>query len=131
MSAFWLKMIGTSVDPWPVGKPYNLQHIGFRGLYKPSGIRSGDRMVLYAVGAKRIFGLVEVTKDWYESNQDGWPYRVDIRCPAEVSLAPNDGVDVDELSTELKSKLRRRSHLRLTSEQYERAANKLREASKR
>src|SRR5438094_443806 len=73
MSNCWLKMIGTSVKPWDGQKPYDRNHIGFRGR-KPSGIRVGDKMVLYAVGTKRLFALVEVTRACYGSGQTGWPY---------------------------------------------------------
>jgi hypothetical protein len=55
---FWLKMIGTSESHWPVGQPYNYGYIGFRGR-KPSGVHPGDRMILYAVGSKRLFGVVD------------------------------------------------------------------------
>jgi hypothetical protein len=100
MCALWLKMIGTSDEPWPELKPYDQKHVGFRGR-RPSGVRRGDRMVLYAVGgSKRVFALGEVTSEWYEckeGKEEGWPYRVDIAL--KVNVAPSSGVNADETFT--------------------------------
>jgi len=124
----WLKMIGTADGHWPEDRRYDLDRIYFRGR-KPSGVHRGDRMVLYGVGCdKRIFALVEVTSEYHTSDNEEWPYCVDIVLPIEVNMAPRDGVHIDEVSEHLKFSLLRRSHIRLTSEEYERAAVKLREA---
>ena len=131
MCAYWLKMIGTTQNPWPASDRYDRKHIGFRGR-RPSGIQPGDRLVLYAVGgSKRIFALALVTGEWYESEEgkeEGWPYRIDIDL--DVNMDPSHGVNAEEMFStagELKVKVGRRSHVRLTAEQYERAAAKLRE----
>ncbi len=133
MCALWLKMIGTSDKHWPESKRYDRKHIGFRGR-KPSGVHCGDRVVLYAVGgAKRIFAFGDVTSEWYESKQgteEGWPYRIDVDL--KVNLVPSAGVNADEIFTskgELRRKVARRSHVRLTDEQYKRAVAKLQAAS--
>src|SRR5258708_37440525 len=102
MGSFWLKMIGTSKQRWPVNKSYDRKFVGFRHR-KPRGIRAGDQMVLYAVGAKRIFALVKVTKECYDNDQEpGWPYRLDIEWPLEFGLTPEQGVDIDEVDPTLK-----------------------------
>jgi hypothetical protein len=127
---FWLKMIGTSEKPWSVSRCYDRKHVGFRGR-KPSGIHPGDRLIPSAVGSKRIFALADVTSDWKANDEVGWPYRVDIRWPMEINVAPSTGVDVNEISADLSERLRRRSHIRLTREEFGTATAKLREASDR
>jgi hypothetical protein len=88
-------------------------------------------MILYAVGSKRIFAIADVLTDWKQNDEVGWPYRVDIQWPLEVNVVPSTGVDVTEVSADLSERLRRRSHIRLTREEFESAAAKLRGASDR
>ncbi len=128
MSAFWLKLVGTSERPWP-NKPYHLKSIGFRKRKdgkKPSGIRQGDHLLLYAVGgSKRIFAIAKVTREWYEVSDDKeWPYRVDIQWPLEVNLLPSKGVYIDNVSTDIT--VTQQSHVRITREEFEKAASMLR-----
>jgi hypothetical protein len=127
---YWLKMIGSSDTHWPKDKRYDRGHIGFRGR-KPSGVHPGDRMILYAVGSKRLFAVVDVVSDWKTNDEAGWPYRVDIQWPAVVNLAPSDGVDANDVSADLTKRVRRRSHTRLSHKEFELAAQKLRDASSR
>lgn len=89
--ALWLKMIGTCDDPWPKNKSYDRKTIGFRRR-KPTGVHPGDRMILYAVRWKRIFAVADVTSNWKDNDEVGWPYHVDIRWPLEVNLPPSAGV---------------------------------------
>jgi hypothetical protein len=100
--AFWLKMIGTSEKPWD--KCYDRKHIGFRGR-KPSGIHPGDQMVPYAVGHRCIFAVAEVASDWNENEEVGWPYRVEIRWPLAVNVAPSKGVDAADVSAGLSQRI--------------------------
>src|SRR5262249_7771075 len=125
---FWLKMIGTSDKHWPVDRRYDRGHIGFRGR-KARGVHPGDRMILYAVGSKRLFAVVDVVSDWKENDEEGWPYRVDIQWPPAVNVAPSDGVDANDVSADLTERVRRRSHTRLWPEEFKRAAEKLRQAA--
>jgi hypothetical protein len=126
--SFWLKMIGTSDKPWSESRCYDRSHVGFRGR-KPSGIHPGDRMILYGVGTKRVFAVADVTSNWKNNDEQGWPFRVDIQWPMEVNVAPSAGVEVNTVSAHLSERIRRRSHIRLTREEFESAAAKLREAS--
>jgi len=127
---FWLKMIGLPDNPWPEKKPYDRKKIGFRGR-KPTGVHPGDRVILYAVRWKRVFAIADVTSDWQHNDEDGWPYCVEIRWPLEVNLSPSAGVDANEVSADLTHRVRRRSHTRLSREEFELAAQKLRQASNR
>jgi len=86
-------------------------------------------MILYAVGSKRLFAVVDVVSDWKENDEEGWPYRVDIQWPAAVNVAPSDGVDANAVSADLTERVRRRSHTRLSRAEFELAEQRLREAS--
>jgi len=88
-------------------------------------------MILYAVGSKRIFAVVDVVSDWKTNDEEGWPYRVDIQWPAAVNLAPSDGVDANDVSADLTERVRRRSHTRLSPKEFELAVQKLHDASGR
>lgn len=78
-----------------------------------------------------MFAIAEVTSGVYAAEDvERWPYRVDISYL--VNLPPSAGVHIDEVSTpvrDLLRSLRRQSYLRLSSEEYERAVSKLREAA--
>jgi hypothetical protein len=127
---FWLKMIGSSDKHWPEDRSYDRGHIGFRGR-KPSGVQPGDRMILYAVGSKRLFAIVDVVSRWKVNDEAGWPYRVDIQWPPTVNVAPSDGVDANDVSADLTERVRRKSHIRLSAQEFQLAATRLREAGTR
>jgi hypothetical protein len=89
-------------------------------------------MVLYAVGgSKRVFAAAQVTSEVYDSGQKRWPYRVDIRYMVNVPVS--SGVHIEKVSSperDLLRSVRRASYFELRPEEYERAATKLRAASK-
>ena len=97
MSTFWLKLIGSKERPCP-----DRYELGYAESRRPMRrIRSGDSMVLYAVGAgKRVFALATVTREAYEG-REGWPYRVDLSY--EVNLPVSAGVSIDVISTEARN----------------------------
>jgi len=128
MSAYWLKMIGSTENPCP--EPYTRSYADFSR--RPSRVRAGDHMILYAVGGRmRVFAVAEVTSDVYaatgNADENGrWPYRVDINYLVNMSAA--DGVHIDEVSTpgrELRRSVGRQSYIELSQEEYELAATKL------
>ena len=124
MSAFWLKPIGDSKNPWRT--TYDRDHVDF--ATRP-GVRPGDQMVLYAVGGlKRVFALVEVTTDVGDSGQTRWPYRVGIRHVDDVNVRPSEGVPIDKISSRnLVGQIQHGSScIALRPEEYERAAAELR-----
>lgn len=128
MSAYWLKMIGTTESPCL--ESYTRNYADF--ARRPRRIHSGDWMVLYAVGGRKcVFAVVEVTSAVYDSRQKRHPYRMDIRHIVNVPIS--SGVHIDRVSSpkrDLLRSIRRASYVELRSEEYERAATKLREASK-
>src|SRR3981189_1950386 len=72
-----------------------LDHVRFAKNKRPSGVKVGDRLVFYAAGWERFFGIGIVTSDEpYEqiaSNEERWPWMLDVRVPLIVprlKLAP-------------------------------------------
>lgn len=127
-SKTWLKMIGTSQRPCE--ENYRRNYVGFRGARRPS-IRPGDRLVLYAVGSRRIFALANVISPVEPHDNPGWPLRVKIEYIDNICLPVSCGVEIDAISTErnLLLSLRRRSHIRLGSREYDRASSLLRQCN--
>jgi hypothetical protein len=128
MSKSWLKMIGTSDKPCPATWTEN--HVHFR-KDKPSGIRPGDRMVLYAVGRKKqIFALAEVTSDVYENGQPEWRFQMDVSY--SLNLPIQSGVSIDTIKTgrDLVGPIQwGASYIELQPEEYDQAAALLRAAA--
>ena len=124
MSAFWLKLIGSTENPRRT--PYERDYVHFPT--KPSGITPGDRLLLYAVGGlKRVFATAEVTSEVHASDEQRWPYRLNVRY--EVNVSPVDGVHIDNLSSprDLLAPIRRgKSYFRITPELYDQADAELR-----
>lgn len=127
MSAF-LKLIGSAEHPCP--EPYVKNYVDFSR--NPRQVQPGDHLVLYAAGGrKRVFAIAEVMSGVYDagSDYDGrWPYRVDIHYLMSVPVS--EGVHINEVSTserDLLRSVRRQSYLKLSPEEYERAAVRLRQ----
>jgi hypothetical protein len=95
---------------------------------------AGDHLVLYAAGGrKRISALAEVVSGVYDAGSDfdgRWPYRVDVRYL--VNVPAREGVHINEVSTPARDLLRsvgRQSYIRLSPEEYQKAASKLQEVA--
>jgi hypothetical protein len=85
----WLKPSGVSDDPVVEGESYGDvdQDLHFSKV-RPSGVRVGDTMVVYGVGARRVLGVFEVTGSVAEATPEEirrtpwkarWPYYVPAR----------------------------------------------------
>lgn len=125
MSAFWLKLIGSTENPRRT--PYERDYVNFPT--KPSGITLGDWLLLYAVGGlKRVFATAEVTSEVLASDEQRWPYRLNVRY--EVNVAPVDGIHIEKLGSagrDLLAPIRRgKSYFRITPELYQLAPAELR-----
>jgi hypothetical protein len=126
----FLKVIGSGLSPCP--EPYEEPYADFSPNRRPRQIQKGDHLILYAAGGrKRVFAVARVTSDLKVSDYPEWPHRLDIEYLVNVS--PRDGVPVDKVSTErdLSKSVQRQSYLRLTQEEYDRAAALLKEAEER
>jgi len=141
---FWIKAIGAARSPlddqW-LGQdnvtdgalrasPRLAERVHFPRNKRPVGISVGDYFLLYGVTALggRIIGAGIFKSSFYEGNPDEelqlrapqnveeWPWRVDIEMLLSIwhsHRGPTIGaIDLDPV------KMRRRSHLRLTEDQY-------------
>jgi len=126
---YWLKSIGSTSfpmvedylrEPWGKGRLDILDHMRFSKNKRPSGMSAGHKMVLYAAGHERIFGIATVTTgEIYEQGEDTeerWPWALDVQVPMLVSdlrIAPHlSAINVAPLS------VRQQSYISLTAEQY-------------
>jgi hypothetical protein len=122
---YWLKSIGSADDQldgnWLDSRRDLLDQIRFATNKRPSGIARGDRLVLYAAGWERFYGVAIVTSS--ESRKDPgekrWPWVLDVTVPLVVprlDLAPRLH-EMDVASTSV----RQQSHIALTRERFEKA----------
>jgi hypothetical protein len=121
----WMKALGTSKDPlqddWQRAR---------RGLFlravtfatKPS-LRTGDRVVLYATGKGLVFAAGDVISIPYEEDGDSrWGWRVRVSLTHGTTYI-HDGVPLERIEEEriLRNTIKRRSHIRLTDGEFEKA----------
>jgi hypothetical protein len=136
--AHWLKSIGSGDKPlkddwWTtVWEPEHigvdlLDRIYFPTNKRPSGMDEGDKLVLYAAGWERIFGIAVVKSDEpYRhtiENRERYPWVLDVEVPLVVprlTVAP--GLAEIEVAN---TSVRQQSHIRLTDEQYDLALTAL------
>jgi hypothetical protein len=100
-----------------------------KGNMRSIKIKSGDLLVLYAVGGpKRVFALAEVTSNVCKSGREDWPYQVAVKYSVNVPV--RSGVPIEEVrmprGRDLLRSLRQSSYIKLTPEEYDRAATRLR-----
>jgi hypothetical protein len=118
----WLKALGTHDDPIPdhglASISWVTNDIGFP--VDPS-VRPGDRLVLYASGLGKIFGVVEANlAPQLDNRAKPWSYRVRVRARLvfnDLARAP----DLAEANTDrrnLRKSIRQQSHIRLTDAEY-------------
>jgi hypothetical protein len=102
-----------------------LDRIRFAANKRPSGVARDDRLVLYAAGWERFYGIAIVTSAEPREDlaEERWPWVLDVRVPLVVprlDLAPRlKAMDVATTS------VRQQSHIALTSAQYEKAVTAL------
>jgi hypothetical protein len=104
-----------------------LDRVRFAKNKRPSGVHAGDRLVFYAAGWERFFGIAIVLSDQpYEAAEPGeerWPWVLDVRVPLVVprlEIAPHiSQIEVANTS------VRQQSHIRLSDSQYALAVSAL------
>lgn len=127
---YWLKSIGAASDPMvedylttPWGKGGRLDlltRIQFAKNKRPSGMEAGHKMVLYAAGHERIFGVAVVTTgeilEEAAHGEERWPWALDVEVPllvGDLRIAPMlSAMNVGPLS------VRQQSHISIGDEQY-------------
>jgi hypothetical protein len=142
---FWIKSVGaaraplrdewlreeTTVDGGLAASPRLAERVHFPHNKRPVGISVGDYFLLYGVTEKggRIIGAGIFKSDFYEddgssepaglrSEEDiaAWPWRIDIEMLLSLWHA-HRGPTIDAIEIP-GTTMRRRSHLRLSEEQY-------------
>lgn len=98
------------------------------GFPRRPRVDTGDRLVLYAAGWQRLFGVVEVTGPPVEGHPDSadaarWPWSVPVEpllvVPVLDAAPPVQACGVTPRS------MSQQSHVRITPEQYDRAVSAL------
>jgi hypothetical protein len=104
-----------------------LDHVRFARNKRPSGVKTGDKLVFYAAGWERFFGIgIVVSDEPYEKVEPGeerWPWMLDVRVPLVVprlDLAPH----ISEIRV-ANTSVRQQSHIRLSDDQFELAKKAL------
>jgi hypothetical protein len=141
---FWIKSIGAARSPledeWLAkenvidgalaASPRLAERVHFPRNKRPVGIDIGDFFLLYGVTGRggRIIGAGIFKSDFYEDDREkelnlrsaddivAWPWRIDIEMLLSIWHA-HKGPTIDAIGVD-PVKMRRRSHLRLTEEQY-------------
>jgi hypothetical protein len=141
---FWIKSIGAARSPledeWLAednvidgalaASPRLAERVHFPRKKRPVGIEVGDFFLLYGVTTRggRIIGAGVFKSDFYEGNRAeelqhrsaediaAWPWRIDIEMLLSIWHA-HKGPTIDAIGLD-SVKMRRRSHLRLTADQY-------------
>lgn len=126
---YWLKSIGASDDElkkyWLRSRGDLLDQIRFAKNKRPTGVSKGDRLVLYAAGWERVFGVAIVASE--EPKEDPrekrWPWVLDVEVPLVIprlDLAPH----LKEMDVATTS-VRQQSHISLTPDQFDKAVRAL------
>jgi hypothetical protein len=127
----WLKSLGTHKDRIP---PTGLASIAWItddiGFPVEPAVRPGDRLVLYASGHGRIFGVVDVAlPPSLDIQAEPWSYRVPVRARLvidDLERAPSLEA-LNAGSRDVRRSIRQQSHIRLATEEYEAAVEVLRQ----
>jgi hypothetical protein len=129
---YWIKALGGGPGGTPL--PNNWRNISFlthaATFGTKCGMRAGDGIVYYATGTGLFFAVGEVTSDPYlaeDPSQTNWPWRVNVTLDHSTRLV-DEGVPLETLSVDgrnLRVSMRRRSHIRLSENEYDAAVRAL------
>jgi hypothetical protein len=125
----WLKVIGTTSGPlrddWGNHAPSILRLASFGKKPGQGSFVPGDEFVYYALRGdlSRVVAVGKVIGDVYYRDRDpGWPWLVPVGLEARRELI-SEGIPLERLQVDrnLRKSVQRRSHLRLTAREFERA----------
>jgi hypothetical protein len=131
---YWIKALGTTgallEDDWTSVRGGILRKHATFG--KRPIVEKGDRIVYYATGTGLVFAAGSVTSHPYENptNSNDWPWRVNVDLEVQKQFI-HDGSRLSELNTptsknDICSRIKRRSHVQLSREEFEAAVQALR-----
>ena len=120
MRAHWLKGIGHAGGSIPEawlrdGRASVLERTGFP---RRPRITPGDRLVYYAAGWRRVFGIVEAVEEPTDrvSRSARWPWTVAVE-PLLVVPHMENAPPVEAIGVAARS-MSQQSHIRLSAERY-------------
>jgi hypothetical protein len=128
----WLKVIGTSKwplrDDWGHDAPPLLRTASFGKRPGSGSFAEGDDFIYYALRGdiSRVVAIGKVAGDVYfdESRVEdpGWPWLAPVEIHAKFDLI-QDGIPLERLDVDraLTKSVQQKSHIRLTSPEFERA----------
>jgi hypothetical protein len=126
---FWLKSVGAAdhmlVNDWIGERSDILDRMRFAKNKRPSGVSAGDRLVLYAAGWERIYGvsIVKSAESEEDLAEERWPWVLDVETPLVVprlEMAP--GLETMDVAT---TSVRQQSHIRIDESQFKKALGAL------
>ena len=133
MDSYWLKALGGGPrvgrlpDDWrEVDNRLFERHVTFA---QNSSIEPGDALVLYAAGWGAFFAVGAAESYPYKHGDDHWPWRVDLSLQHSVPFI-HSGVPLQVLNIDgrdLRVAMKRRSHIRLSHDEYQTAVKALQE----
>ena len=132
MSAVFLKAHGTGAKPlhdhWLARGASSLVDPGRTAFPRRPRMQGGDRLVLYASGWRRIFGIVEVldepsTDAPSPADPARWPWSVGVELLIVVPVLSN-APPVEAIGVSARS-MSQQSHIRLEPRHLERAVEAL------
>ena len=128
--AYWLKVIGTSQwplrDDWLNHAPSLRTHASFARRPGVGSFVDGDDFVYYALRGdlSRIVAIGKVLRAAvYEASHDpGWPWLAEVRLDSVVeSIGSGFPLELLDVDRPLLKSVQRRSHVRLSQEEFSRA----------
>jgi hypothetical protein len=129
---YWLKSLGTHdsriASTGLASISWVTDDIGFP---RNPTVKPGDRLVLYASGHQKIFGVVEVNlRPQLDNNAKPWSYRVRVSARLVIdSLARAPSLDVvSDGSRNIRKSIQQQSHIQLSQREYDAAVAALEEA---
>ena len=126
--ADWLKMLGTTTNPMQDDWLNGVERSEIVASRKRMSMRPGDRLVYYATGIGAVFAIATVKSFPYRKpDGEGFEWRVDTELQ-QHKLFLHEGVPLEAISVgdrDLRRSIRQQSHIRLSSAEFEAAAQAL------
>ena len=122
MSAYWLRTVGNAesrlADRWVEETTRPLRSAGFP---RRPRIAPGDRLVLYAAGWRRIFGVVEATGEPEHRDHPRWPWTIAVE-PLLIVPVLDAAPPIEAMGVAARS-MSQQSHIGITPDHYARAVD--------
>lgn len=129
---YWLKALGMGARGQQMPDDWRSISVLTRAATfgREPSVKTGDRIVYYAAGKGLVFAAGEVTSYPYRAedpSEGDWPWRVNVRLDLQKEWI-HDGAPLETLNVgkrDIRVSMRRRSHIRLTEDEYNAAVDAL------